>query len=322
MRNYKITSLTLCTIIGAGFATGKELLTYFVNYGITGFWGIFFASLLFALIIHKIMLCPYSSLEELLQNYFFGKPLLIITELFLLVLYSAMLSASGEVLNTMFHINKLWGSILTSAIVTIIIIKGYDMVSDLSDVIFIPIVIIIFIISITAAEKSIGFPPQTITTPKSFFSPLIYVSYNMLTTIPLLITIPDKYMYRNCGNQVGIVIFILSVMIIIPLYTHYSLISSSTLPLMALLTGKIKYLYELLLMLAIFSTAVSSAYSFLNSLKKQSTLSSVLFVNICAIIMSLLGFSNIVNKVYFIFGIAGIILLIILFIPNKSKISK
>lgn len=260
-----------------------------------------------------------SSLEELLAPFPFNKLLLLVTELFLLVLYSAMLSASSEVILQIFNINRLAGTLITSAVVSVIILKGYSSISDLSEVLFIPIVIIIFIISLTATEKSVAIPPPAIINTKAFLSPIIYVSYNMLTTIPLLITIPDKYMYRNCGNQVGIVIFILSAMLIMPLYTHYSDISSSTLPLMELLRGRLKYLYEVLLMLAIFSTAVSSGYALLHSSKNNAPVKSILFINFTAVIISFLGFNTIVNKVYFVFGIAGILLFAVLFLPLKEK---
>lgn len=263
------------------------------------------------------MLSPCSSLEELLAPFPFSKVLLLITELFLLVLYSAMLTASSEVLLRIFNINKLAGTLITATAVTLITLKGYNSITDLSEVLFIPIVIIIFTISLTATERSVTIPPPAIINTKALLSPIIYVSYNMLTTIPLLITIPDKYMYRSCGNQVGLVIFILSAMLIMPLYTHYSDISSSTLPLMELLSGRIKYLYEVLLMLAIFSTAVSADYALLNSSGNKGTLRSVLLINGFALIISFLGFNAIVNKVYFIFGIAGILLFAVLFLPSK-----
>lgn len=266
------------------------------------------------------MLLPYKSLEELLNHFPFSKVLLFTTEFFLLVLYSAMLSASSEVLMKMFSLNKLTGTFIIALAVTFIILKGYSSISDLSEVLFIPIVLIIFIISLTTTEKSVSIPPPTVVTPRALLSPLIYVSYNMLTTIPLLITIPDKHMYRNCGNQVGIVIFILSAMLIMPLYTHYSDVSSATLPLMELLTGKIKYLYEVLLILAIFSTAVSAAYAILNSANNKVTLKKAVLINCIAVIISFLGFNTLINKVYFIFGIVGILLFVVLFLPKRQNL--
>lgn len=288
-------------------------MTYFAAYGTTGFIGMFIASILFSLVIHKTMSTNCTTINELLNPYPFSRIIILVIQLFLLVLYSAMLSAGGEILNSIFNLNKIIGALITALLTTIIISKGYDSVTDLSEVLFLPIVIIIFVISITTTEKAISIPSAAIITPKAVLSPLIYVSYNMLTTIPLLIGIPDKYLYRNCGNHVGIVIFILASMLLLPLYTHYSAIAGSTLPIMSLLSGGIKYLYQILLILAIFSTAVSAAYSLNKSIKTNFHKLSIVLINILAISISLLGFTQIVNKIYFIFGISGIILLIILF---------
>ena len=101
----------------------------------------------------------------------------------------------------------------------------------------------------------------------------------------------------------------LSVLIMLPLYTHYSSIAGSSLPIMELLSGNIKYLYLLLLLIAIFSTSVSSAYSFIHSLREFKTLIAVVVTNVLAILLSLVGFSNIVGKVYCIFGVAGGVLM-------------
>ncbi len=319
IRNYKITSLCICTIIGAGFATGKELVSYFADYGKTGFFSIFFAAILFSAAIKKTMESPCRSLSELLLPYPLNKLLLLTAEFFLLVLYSAMLSASGEVIFQLFSINKGIGSLITALVTSIVILKGYNMVSSLSEVLFVPIVLIIFTIGITTVNKNISIPSPTVVTPKAVLSPFIYVSYNMLTAIPLLIALPDKHLYKSCANQTGIVIFMLSAMLLLPLYTHYSDICTSSLPIMVLLNGGTRFLYQFLLMLAIFSTAVSAAYSLKCSIKNISSIKSILYINILAVIISLLGFDNIVNKVYFIFGIVGLLILAALFMPRKTQ---
>lgn len=311
IRNYKITALCLCTIIGAGFATGRELITYFTAYGITGFVTAMISSIVFAIVIKKIMSLPENSISQLLKPFLFGKAIIVTVELFLLVLYSAMLSAGGEIIYVIFGLNKTIGTIITAITVIVIIMQGSSNVSSLSEVLFIPIVIIIFVISLTSTEKNIGIPSPTLITPRAVFSPFIYVSYNMLTAIPLLISIPDKYMYRNCGYYVGTVIFMLSSMLMLPLYTHYNTVENSPLPLLEILEGTTKYLYMFFIALAIITTAVSSSFSLCNSTETFTYKKSVLIYTLAALAIATLGFSNIVNSVYFLFGIGGIILLAI-----------
>lgn len=309
IRNYKITSLCLCTIIGAGFATGRELLTYFCAYGKTGFFTLLLASILFAILIKKIMNLPYKNIEELVEGKVFGFLLSKLTLIFLIVLYGGMLSAGGELMGELVGINKFWG-IVATAIASVIII-GTGSLEDMSQVVFIPMILIIGAIAITTTEHKIGIPSPTIITPKAIISPIIYVSYNMLTTIPLLLTIPDKYMYRNCGGQVGAVIFLLSSMLMLPLYTHYGDISDKALPLMTLVTGNMSWIYKLFMVLAVITTAVSCGYSVCKQKPFSSfkNMLSVFIVTVISICVAMIGFVNIVNKIYALFGIVGIGLL-------------
>lgn len=298
-------------------------MVYFGEHGKMGFIGIFIAALLFTLVIGRVLELPYSSVDELLSGYKGGKIISLGVQLFLLVLYSAMLSASGEVLNTIFGIKPFIASILTALLTTAVTIKGYEAVSAASRFLFVPMLVIIFIISITTAEKTTAFPPPSLVTPKAVLSPFIYVSYNMLTAVPLLISIPDKYMYKSCGRQVGIVLFIIMAMLMLPLYTHYSDLEGRALPLMMLLDSSsniIKYMYQLLLGAAVFSTAVSAAYSCtLTDFKaKIPPVIKIGAINISALLLSVIGFESIVERVYFLFGILGFLLMFIVFTDNRA----
>ena len=70
-----------------------------------------------------------------------------------------------------------------------------------------------------------------------------------------------------------------------------------------------KYLYGVIILGAIITTAISSAFGFLNnvsnSVKKYNRIN--LIICICAIIISHFGFSNLVNSLYPVFGVLGLI---------------
>jgi len=44
----KLAALYTAIIMGAGFASGQELLQYFVGYGTSGIWGLIAAGVLFS----------------------------------------------------------------------------------------------------------------------------------------------------------------------------------------------------------------------------------------------------------------------------------
>lgn len=79
--------------------------------------------------------------------------------------------------------------------------------------------------------------------------------------------------------------------------------------------GKIyKYLYGIIILGAIITTGVSSAYGFLNNVCKTKAKYKKVNLLICftAIFVSLFGFSNLVNSLYPVFGILGLIQLLII----------
>lgn len=75
-----------------------------------------------------------------------------------------------------------------------------------------------------------------------------------------------------------------------------------------------KYLYGIIILGAIVTTAVSDAYSFLNNVTKTKNKYKKINAIIClaSIPFSLFGFSTLVNNLYPIFGILGIIQLILI----------
>lgn len=315
MRSYRLTALCLCTVIGAGFATGKELMAYFAVYGRMGFIGVFIACVLFTLVIQRVLALPCNSLEELLSQYSGGNAVLILMRLFLIVLYSAMLSAAGETISAIFGINAFVASVITAVLAGIISLRGYNAVAAAGSFMFAPMLIVIFVISIAAAGRT-AFPSEDMLTFGSLLSPIVYVSYNMLTFVPLLISIPDRYMYKSCARDTGTVLFIVMSMLLIPLYANYSLLRGEPLPIMALIgdmSPAIRYLYRVLLGFAVFTTAVSALYSLNSADIGLPSPAGIIIINVAALALSLIGFESIVERVYFIFGVLGIVLMAAVF---------
>lgn len=75
-----------------------------------------------------------------------------------------------------------------------------------------------------------------------------------------------------------------------------------------------RYLYGIIILGAIITTGVSSGYGFLNNVCKTQSKYRKINLLICfgAIFVSLFGFSNLVNSLYPVFGILGLIQLLII----------
>ena len=84
-----------------------------------------------------------------------------------------------------------------------------------------------------------------------------------------------------------------------------------------------KYIYGIVILIAIFTTAVSTGYGFLmnvtKSRKKYLKLAGI--ICLAAIFIGQLGFSSLINILYPMFGYLGIIQIIFLLIAWKSSTS-
>ena len=49
----RLAALFVCTVLGAGFATGQEIMRYFSDYGIVGLLGVVVSSAVFGLCLYK-----------------------------------------------------------------------------------------------------------------------------------------------------------------------------------------------------------------------------------------------------------------------------
>lgn len=77
-----------------------------------------------------------------------------------------------------------------------------------------------------------------------------------------------------------------------------------------------KYIYGIAVLIAIFTTAVSTGYGFLSNITKTRKKYLIIAGTIClvSIFIGQIGFSNLINILYPIFGYLGIIQIIFLLI--------
>ena len=297
MKAFKTSAIYICTVLGAGFATGRELIVYFVKYGLWGFIGIIIASFLFGFTAYKALKKGYKSISDVAD----GRITYMLTFMFLIVLYSAMLSACGELVQKIFDIPYISGTIAI-ALITYITVK-FKSIGDVS-IILCPIMIVTALITgIYIMTNGNYLPVNTDINLCCIPSAFIYAAYNIITAAAVIITEGDKKSALKTAVISGILIGFVATVLSLPLYFNFELIKHESLPLLALLPkgSIITYGYIFMLMCAIFTTAVSNCLS-----AAEHTKLSPLLITLTALLLSFIGFSNIVDKVYFVFGIMGL----------------
>lgn len=313
MKWIKLSALFICTILGAGFATGRELFIYFVSYGIWGIMGILISAMLFGFTAYKTLSNNYSNVGDIFP-YPINKIFSSVVFLFLIVLYSAMLSASGELFKNVFNIPYIFGVLSMASVSQAAISGGSKSIMDLS-LMLCPLMLIISVIVsvyiLTQAKIQIHYSAFNY---KFIYSAFIYSAYNIITAVTVLITENDRNAAIKTALASAFTIGILAIILSLPLYSNFGLIADKSLPLLSLLPkgSIITLLYIFMLVSAIFTTSVSNGFSAAKQINKPT-----IYITLSALLMSFIGFDVIVGKVYFFFGILGILLLVNLFIRNR-----
>lgn len=111
----KAVCVIIGTVIGAGFASGKEIYIFFNVYGAKGLFGIIVASVMTGIIIYKVLMQIRNRdvenykeyLEKLKINKKIREILNIIINIFLLISFYIMIAGFCAYFNQEFHVSPL-----------------------------------------------------------------------------------------------------------------------------------------------------------------------------------------------------------------------
>ena len=369
-----ITMVIIGSIIGAGFASGQEINSFFYRYGIIGILGIIISIFLISLIIYKVFLIikkeninTYKNfLENIFENKNINKKIIqeknnkkiinkknklkinnkklnknkylnisnitnIIINIFLIISFFIMIAGFGAYFEQEYKISAILGSSILAVICLIIFMKNIEGLLKINKYLIPILIIFMIIIGIKNInnlniieinnEKIINnFLP-------SILSGIIYASYNIILLIPVLITLKNKIKKNNIfliSFFSGIILFILSLIIYFLLFNIKININQIEMP-AVYCVGKyfpeFKKIYEFIIVISILTTAISEGISILENMckSKKSYTQFAVILCITSVFFSKIGFSNLINLLYPIFGVLGFFQI---FIILKYKIIK
>lgn len=334
----KVAGAYIGTIVGAGFATGQEVLQFFTRFGFIGLIGLLITTIMFIVFGYIIMdlgkkLKAYSHLEII--KYVGGKNLgtvidIIIT-FFLFGSFTAMIAGTGALVKQQFNLPVYFGNILMvilSAITVLTGIKG--VINSISMVVPFLLVSVVLISVYSIINSPTGFSAAININESSlitnwFMAAVLYVSYNLITSIAVLAPLGYESCNRKaiingailggCGLGLG------AVMINLALLSNISEISDLEVPMIYIagkMSGAVQTAYSIVLIAEIYTTAVGSLYGFVSRFThiNEDRLKSILIVavtSIAALLASQFGFSNLVRFLYPFVGYCGIVLMLSLF---------
>lgn len=325
------------TVVGAGFATGQEVLQFFTVFGRFSIPGIMLAAFLFCYFGILIMgfsrkLNAVSHLD--LVRYTSGKKIGLLLDWFIsfcfLGVLVVMAAGAGAVAEEQLGLSSLAGSLL------IMILTCGTVLSGLNNVIktigfIVPFLLItvlavalISVISNPISPEKLSYFRSVPASPAAGWasSSILYVSYNLLLAVAILSPLGAAAKNRKAllkgaflgglGLGAGLLAINLALLSGLPQILSYEVpmvyLASSFHPLLALA-------YGIILLLEIFSTTVSIMFGFVSrmALTGRQKYFWAGFASLGSILASQLGFSRIVATVYPLMGYFGVIFLAIIF---------
>ena len=327
-----LTFVIIGTLVGAGFASGQEIYTFFFSYGIKGIIGIIISSIItgsiiyFCLeIIRKNKIENYKDFIDVIfnkntSNKNIKKIWNIIINTFILITFFIMIAGFGAYFNQQYGLNVILGSSILVVITYIILKKGTKGVIILNEII-VPILIIFIIIIGITISKEIDFNNITNyiirTNNKNWLiSSILYSSYNSILLTPVLISMNKIINKKEANQKIALLTIIITIILSLIIYAVLIKVDVNIeeLEMPAVYTISkmgivLKEIYGIILLSSIITTTISLINSFLQNVAKNEKSYSQLTNILCitSLIISNLGFSNLVNILYPIFGLLGLI---------------
>lgn len=323
---FKVALCIIGTLIGAGFASGQEIMSFFIVYGKNSAWGL----VIFALLLALYLFCTLDTIRQKNISTYKGylteilpQKLSVLVEtavaFFMLSSFVVMLSGFGAVVHQTTSAPEIVGAVILSAFCFIVFSKNAEGIVNagayLTPVIIV-FVALIGILSIHTALPTANFSAIKKITDNYIFSSFIYVSYNTLSLTPVLIGI--KTFIKTKKDVILVMLFSSAILGIMAIFIWYSLVKFdktimyNEIPMLDIAThfgSVLSHAYTIVLFAAMLTTAASSGFGFLTSAEKlvkipYKKLSA--FLCVLSVPLSQIGFASLIAHLYSFFGYIGI----------------
>ncbi|MDN7247004.1 YkvI family membrane protein [Planococcus shenhongbingii] len=352
-KSFQIGGAFIGVIVGAGFASGQEVLQFFTSFGIYGIIGSFIAMALFAFLGMNL-----TQLGSRLQTkshqhairYICGKYLGPVVDVaitfFLFGVTVVMFSGSGAIFEQQFGIPGSVGNILMAVLVIASVMLNVQKVISLIGA-FTPVLLVVVIIitayslfnfEMSAAEidAATAAAANSQAAPHWLLGAILYVSYNLAAGAAMMTvmggTVKDEKVAAWGGIIGGLGLGLLILLINVSMLTQLKEIAVVPMPMLVLannISPLIGAIMSIVLLGMIYNTAVGMLYAFTARIVKSDSPKfkvSVIGFGTIAFASSFFGFVTLVGTVYPVMGYLGFTLIAAIVIAwfrrRKGQVAK
>ncbi|QPA31826.1 YkvI family membrane protein [Thermaerobacillus caldiproteolyticus] len=335
---WQIAAVYVGTVVGAGFATGKEIVEFFTQYGEFGTVGIVVSGGLFTWMGTRMMMMARRigavSYKEL-NDYVFGRamsPLMtILMTLMVIGVTSVMVAGAGAVFEEQLGLPKQVGMFVTLLLSFIVML--YDIKGLFSVNVFIVPMMVLFSFAVLGkmllSEKWCGtgtvMPDYSL---KAFLSPFSYAAFNLAMAQTVLVPLSQEAADEQTVKRGATLGGILLTMIL--LSSHFVLLSFPHLlrydiPMAEVIHTFFSLLYWLYIVVIygeIFTSIIGGIFGLQRQFRSMFRVSNVLFLFVLFLIFYVISsfqYSFLLSLLYPLFGYMSFLMMILLVFRKLPK---
>lgn len=319
-------------VFGAGFASGREIFSFFSCYKTGGIVASVLAGFLFSFLGFTV--CKYANKKNIMngEEYFaevFPKWLAkffgILANTFLVLSFCIMITGCGALFFEQFGIDHIFGAVASLVICFAVIkkdVKGLGTFNLLATPFMLVGVVVLCIMCMKLPPVSAVFLDEKV---MPLVSALLYVSYNMVSGVAVLVAaarLADNPRQAAWGGALGGVFVCVPLLLMSTVLAHHWEVASLPLPFFGLIYSnfpKLSVVCWVVLYFAMMTTAVSSGVAVLSNVSGQKNSKNAFLLCILALFMSFVPFKTLIQTVYSAFGFIGIALIVAIFIKIFRK---
>lgn len=338
IKNFSLITILIGTVIGAGFASGAEIWTFFGKFGVSGFWGILLCGIIIAVVSSGILKGAvdneYSDFYEfctMLCGKLPGRFFYILGVIFMFSAFCIMLAGSGSIFAQELNLNYILG-VFVMAILTYFTFlfgaRGIATVNIILTPLMVAGIIILGVYSVIWDTRSVAVTfSDLIRTSGALTSALVYVSYNFLCLPPVVISSKNLISSGKdaifCGTVTGLILGVCGLLMYAASLTpSFAKTAVPALTLANKIGKNFKLFYGLTIYFSMFTTAIGNFFGFVNSIYVSNISKKILALLVCILASSvaLLGFTFLINTLYVVIGYASLVLTFFLISYSVKKL--
>jgi len=346
-KSFQIGGAFIGVIVGAGFASGQEVLQFFTSFGVYGIIGSLIAMALFAFLGmnltqlgSQLQTTSHQHAIRHICGKYLGPVVDVAITFFLFGVTVVMFSGSGAIFEQQFGIPGSVGNVLmavlTIATVMLSVQKVISLISAFTPVLLLVVMIItvysLLNFDMASAELAAATAASSQAAPHWLLGAALYVSYNLAAGAAMMTvmggTVKDAKVAARGGIIGGVGLGLLILLINVSMLTQLKEIAAVPMPMLVLannISPVIGALMSIILLGMIYNTAVGMLYAFTARIVEPNSKKFKLSVGVFGVVAfasSFVGFVTLVGTVYPVMGYLGFTLIAAIVIAwiRKKKV--